>query len=114
MVFYDSKTREKRIVGTETSMRSIESICLFKDGVEPSWEDLSNVKGGEWWTRKLVSNEVLDAWWTNTVMALVGCTLENGDDITGFRMVDKSKAGDNKTNVKIELWLRTKVYQDVV
>jgi len=41
-------------------------------------------------------------------MGLVGCTIENGDDITGARVVDKSKVGDAKTIVKLELWVRSK------
>jgi len=108
-VFYDSKLREKRPVGTDQDSRVLESLSLFKAGVEPSWEDAANIRGGEWWMRKAVTPAVLDNWWTNIVLGLVGCTIENSDDICGVRVVDKSKAGDGRTFVKIELWLRTKV-----
>jgi len=107
-VFYDSKLREKRPVGTDQDSRVLESLSLFKAGVEPSWEDAANIRGGEWWMRKAVTPAVLDNWWTNIVLGLVGCTIENSDDICGVRVVDKSKAGDGRTFVKIELWLRTK------
>jgi len=33
------------------------------------------------------------------VLGLAGCTIENGDEITGARVVDKSKMGDAKTIV---------------
>jgi len=39
---------------------------------------------------------------------LVGCTIEKGDEITGARVVDKSKPGEGRTIVKIEIWLRSK------
>jgi hypothetical protein len=33
------------------------------------------------------------------VLGLVGCTIENGDEIAGARVVDKSKVGDGRTIV---------------
>jgi hypothetical protein len=95
-------------VGKDGEERCIESFSLFKKDIEPSWEDDGNIRGGEWWFRKPVPAAVLDKWWEILVMGLVGCTIENGDDITGARVVDKSKVGDAKTIVKLELWVRSK------
>jgi hypothetical protein len=97
------------MVGTDQDSRTLESLSIFKTGIEPSWEDAANIRGGEWWMRKAVTPGVLDQWWTNIVLGLVGCTIEGSDDIAGARVVDKSKAGDGRTFVKIELWLRSKV-----
>lgn len=107
-VFYDCKNRELKRVGKDGEERCIESFSLFKKDIEPSWEDDGNIRGGEWWFRKAVQPAVLDKWWNNLVLGLVGCTIENGDDITGARVVDKSKAGDGRTIVKVELWVRSK------
>ena len=98
-VFYDGRNRFKQRVGKEGEERSIESFSLFKNNVEPSWEDDANIRGGEWWMRKPVQPANLDRWWNNLVLGLVGCTIENGDEITGARVVDKSKLGDGKTIV---------------
>lgn len=46
-------------------------------------------------------------YWNNLVLGLIGCTIENGDEITGARVVDKSANG-GRTMFRIELWLRTK------
>jgi translation initiation factor 4E len=89
----DPKTKEKRLVGKEGEERAIECFSLFKKGIEPSWEDDANIRGGEFWMRKPIANAaVLDKWWNNLVLALVGSTVENGDEITGARVVDKSKS----------------------
>jgi len=107
-VFYDGKNREKRLVGKTGEERVIESFSMFKKDIEPSWEDDGNIRGGEWWIRKVLPPAVLDKLWENLVLGLAGCTIENGDDISGARVVDKSKMGDGRTIVKIELWLRNK------
>jgi hypothetical protein len=128
-VFYDGKERMRRRVGKEGEERIIESFALFKNGIEPSWEDDGNIRGGEWWIRRQVQPGMLDRWWENLVrlamlfmllfeappphtlthkplnrssaqvLGLVGCTIENGDDIAGARVVDKSKVGDGRTIV---------------
>lgn len=43
---------------------------LFKEGIEPKWEDPKNLKGGSWTApvpNKGDSKKTLDAWWLNTV-----------------------------------------------
>ena len=67
MVFYDGKDRTRRRVGNEGEERVIESFSLFKNGIEPSWEDDGNIRGGEWWIRKQVQPGMLDRWWENLV-----------------------------------------------
>lgn len=92
-MFLDPKLREKRHVGKDGEERVIDCFSLFKKGIEPSWEDDANIRGGEFWMRKSINNgALLDKWWNNLVLALVGCTIENGDEITGARVVDKSKS----------------------
>lgn len=44
---------------------------LFKEGIEPKWEDPKNAKGGVWTasipTNKGDPKKVVDAWWLNSV-----------------------------------------------
>ena len=64
-VFSEGKMRRR--VGKEGEERVIESFALFKSGIEPSWEDDSNIRGGEWVIRKQPQPVVLDRWWENLV-----------------------------------------------
>lgn len=48
----------------------------------------ANIRGGEFWMRKTLCNgAILDKWWNSSVMALVGCPVKDGDEITGARVV---------------------------
>ena len=44
---------------------------LFKEGIEPKWEEPKNAKGGAWTasipTNKGDPKKVVDAWWLNSV-----------------------------------------------
>jgi hypothetical protein len=70
-VFYDGMKREKRRVGKDGEERAIECFSLFKKDIEPSWEDDSNIRGGEWWLRKAVQPGQLDSLWQNLVSGAV-------------------------------------------
>jgi translation initiation factor 4E len=58
---------------------------LFKDGVEPKWEDPSNKQGGSWTVnlpKKM--HEQLDDMWLNLILACIGDTLGNGEMVCGI------------------------------
>jgi hypothetical protein len=82
--------------------RVIESFSLFKKGIVPAWEDPVNAKGSEYFLR-LTNHSLMDSYWENLVLGLVGETVDSGDEVCGVRVVDKSRAG---TQYRIELWLR--------
>lgn len=107
-VFFDGDCKKK--VGPD--QRTIEEFSLFKKGIEPEWGDPANVTGGEWYCRQALEPEVLDLYWENLVLAVVGETIEdavNGkadtDVINGIRVQDKSR---NYTLFKIEIWINTR------
>jgi hypothetical protein len=110
-VFYDGKAGKKR-VGKPPDDRQIESFSLFKDGISPEWEDSANMSGGEWNLRKSSrdgrDSPMIDDWWQNIVLGLVGHTIEDKDEICGARIVDKSGNKGSNQVFRIELWLRTK------
>ena len=109
-VFYDGKARKR--VGKPPDDRQIESFSLFKDGISPEWEDSANMSGGEWNLRKSSrdgrDSPMIDDWWQNIVLGLVGHTIEDKDEICGARIVDKSGNKGSNQVFRIELWLRTK------
>ena len=93
--------------------KSVESIQLFKKGIKPEWEDVANANGGEWTVRKpfdLRTGE-LDTLWENLVMGLVGEQIDDGDEICGARVVDKSRG--RQSIFRLEMWYRDSSKEDV-
>mmetsp|Transcript_3016 Transcript_3016/g.4600 ORF Transcript_3016/g.4600 Transcript_3016/m.4600 type:complete len:190 (+) Transcript_3016:64-633(+) len=91
----------------EIDGRTIAGFCLFKKGIKPAWEDTANSSGAEWVCRNARSFEIADAYWENLVYGLIGETIDEGDEICGCRIVNKT-TNSGKINVKIELWLRSR------
>ncbi len=103
-VFFDGDSKKR--VGSNNEI--IEEYSLFKKGIEPEWDDPRNKPGGEWFWRAGMDGEVLDLFWQNIVLGVIGETMEDptmGFHINGARVVDKSK---NYPIFKLELWLDTK------
>ncbi|CAM9403103.1 unnamed protein product, partial [Heterosigma akashiwo] len=100
VVFFDGQTKKK--VGD----RQVESLSIFKKGISPEWEDPANQSGGEWTCRKNLDPNVLNTYWENLVLGLIGETIDDADEICGARVVDKSK-GDRPI-YRLELWVRGK------
>lgn len=94
-----------RATRSKVNGRFLEAIGLFKTGPKPEWEDPLNLKGGHWECRKAFPLDVLDNVWEDLCMALVGETLENGRDVVGARVVDKSKS--RKVEYRLEVWIST-------
>eukprot|EP01104_Vermistella_antarctica_P000007 TRINITY_DN0_c1_g1_i1.p1 TRINITY_DN0_c1_g1~~TRINITY_DN0_c1_g1_i1.p1 ORF type:complete len:297 (-),score=86.34 TRINITY_DN0_c1_g1_i1:133-1023(-) len=76
---------------------------IFKEGIQPKWEDPVNSKGGKWVlmvpTRERKSK--LDELWLWTMLAVVGEQFAEGDEICGA-VVSLRKGQD-----KISLWIRS-------
>jgi hypothetical protein len=89
---------------------SIESLQIFKKGVRPMWEDVANANGGEWQARSSFDLSTLSSVWENLVMGLVGEQIDAGDEITGARVVDKSR-GRNMV-FRLELWYRNSSHEN--
>lgn len=103
-VFFDGDYRKR--VGLSNEI--IEEYSLFKKGIEPEWSDPKNGPGGEWFWRTNLDGELLDAFWQNMVLGVIGETIEDpalGAHINGARVVDKGK---NYPIFKLELWIDTK------
>ena len=103
-VFFDGDSKKKVGDNNET----IEEFSLFKKGIEPEWSDPKNKTGGEWFWRANLDGEILDLFWQNMVLGVIGESIEDpslGAHINGARVVDKGK---NYPIFKIELWIDTK------
>ena len=82
--------------------REISSVCLFRDGIEPKWEDPKNTKGGEIAIRKFNSFAEMDKFWTILTTMCVGEQIS--EHITGIRVVDSSVEKKKKILHRIEIW----------
>ncbi len=110
-VFFDGETKKK--VGPKN--KTVVEYNLFKRGIEPEWADPQNATGGSFFIRQSLEMNVLDMFWQNLVMGLVGESLEDNSDITsdktgtncicGARVVDK---GRNMPIFRVELWINTR------
>jgi hypothetical protein len=81
----------------------VNSFSIFKKGIKPEWEDNANKSGGEWFCRKRMEPAQLDEYWLNLVLGMIGETIDKGNEITGCRVVDKSK---QQIIYRMELWFR--------
>jgi translation initiation factor 4E len=100
-VFFDGEAR-KLVDG-----KTVEEYSLFKKGIEPEWGDAANVTGGEFFCRQFFESEVLDLYWQNLVLAVIGEALEKDGScvVNGCRVLDKSRG---YPQFKLELWLQAR------
>ncbi|KAF5838073.1 eukaryotic initiation factor [Dunaliella salina] len=89
-------------IKTPGQLQPSATFYLFKDGIEPKWEDPRNFNGGSW-TANVPnrSKPLLDAWWLNSVLACIGEQFTEGEEICGVAVNVRAK-GD-----RIELWTKT-------
>ncbi|XP_030675016.1 eukaryotic translation initiation factor 4E isoform X1 [Nomascus leucogenys] len=74
---------------------------LFKDGIEPMWEDEKNKRGGRWLItlNKQQRRSDLDRFWLETLLCLIGESFDDySDDVCGA-VVNVRAKGD-----KIAIW----------
>jgi translation initiation factor 4E len=78
---------------------------LFRDGVQPMWEDPCNVEGGKFvlsMPKKDSRTGRCDEWWLYTVLAVVGETMDaHGNQICGAVLSIR------KSQDRIALWLKS-------
>ena len=78
---------------------------MFREGVEPKWEDPMNENGGEWYFRRGMQLDKFDEYWEEIVLAMIGEVLDPGtEEVCGVRIVDKSR--DNRRAYRLEVWFR--------
>lgn len=75
---------------------------IFKEHIEPKWEDPANAKGGKWTVTIPPKSRVssLDQMWLWTILACIGETVRSPDDVCGL-VVSVRKAGD-----RVQIWTR--------
>ena len=97
-IFYDGFSRK------EEAGRYVGSLSLYKKGVNP---DSRAASGNIRLTfSKPMSVELLDLFWENGVLGLIGETIDELNDINGYTIIDHSIKGD-VTHFSVELSMKT-------
>jgi len=75
---------------------------IFKEHIEPKWEDAANSRGGKWTVSvpPKTRGSNLDQMWLWTVLACIGETIRAPDDVCGL-VVSVRKAGD-----RVQIWTK--------
>lgn len=84
---------------------------MFKDGIQPEWEDEFNANGGRWiinFPRKGDDLKQFDDAWLWTLLALIGEYFEDSDDLCGV-VISPRKAQN-----RLALWTRDARKPEVV
>jgi translation initiation factor 4E len=85
---------------------------MFKDGVEPNWEDGENSEGGKWLInfnrRSEAELKYFDDCWMWTVLALIGEFFEDSDEICGVVISPRTKQN------RLALWTKNARNEDAV
>lgn len=88
-----------------SQMATNSNYHLFRQGIQPMWEDPANVNGGKFVLtipKKDSKNGRCDEWWLYTVLAMIGETMDlHGDQVAGA-VVSIRKSQD-----RIALWLKS-------
>jgi len=88
---------------TPSRLVSGSDFSLFKSGVEPKWEDTHNQYGGKWTflIPKSPNKSQLDNCWLNVVLAAVGETFDEGEEICGIVVNIRTKQD------RLSIWTKT-------
>ena len=92
----------------EVDGRIIDGFSIFKKGIIPDYCDVVNRDGAELSCRRNFPPDVLDTYWENLVLGLIGETIDDDDQICGARVVDKT-GKSNRAIYRLELWYRSKL-----
>ncbi|NXG72409.1 IF4E factor, partial [Baryphthengus martii] len=84
---------------------------LFKDGIEPMWEDNQNKRGGRWLITlaKQQRHTELDRFWLETLLCLIGEMFDEYSDEVCGAVINIRAKGD-----KIAIWTREAENQEGV
>ncbi|KAL7719529.1 Eukaryotic translation initiation factor 4E [Entamoeba marina] len=75
---------------------------LFREEIEPKWEDPENAKGGRWihyHSRNEGKDEYINQKWINTMLACIGEDFPNSEEVKGCVFSSK------KNQIRISLWV---------
>jgi translation initiation factor 4E len=96
---------KKFVRETAESRSVVDALMVFREGVKPEWEDSTNATGGhfQFQLKPSLGGGVIDEYWNNIVLGMIGGTIEPAEMITGIRLVDKLNQS-RSASIRIEVW----------
>ena len=85
-------------VAHQDSYLKVGTLCFFKEGIKPEWEDPVNTKGGNFTYKPKSDLTKALKFWENFVFALVTNNIPHMDEVCGIRVVEKNQFH------KFEIW----------
>eukprot|EP01025_Chloroclados_australasicus_P044621 TRINITY_DN4849_c0_g1_i1.p1 TRINITY_DN4849_c0_g1~~TRINITY_DN4849_c0_g1_i1.p1 ORF type:complete len:238 (-),score=36.49 TRINITY_DN4849_c0_g1_i1:326-1039(-) len=89
------------------SLKPRADLYFFKENVKPDWEEPVNQDGGCWSLLVPKSSEskvLLDRWWMNMLMEVVGEQFDHGEEICGVCCHIRRGSENMKNPDRIALW----------
>ena len=117
-LFYDGYT-QKGLKITDRSRGETEgklyipnAWSFFEKGVNPTWDDPSNIDGAEWSIRKFNGLKDISGMWMTTLVDLVGEMFDYSHHIKGIRIVDSTLP--EKPMYRLEVWFDKVEVSDII
>eukprot|EP00754_Rhynchopus_humris_P018433 Rhum_TRINITY_DN14601_c15_g1::Rhum_TRINITY_DN14601_c15_g1_i1::g.104898::m.104898/K03259/EIF4E; translation initiation factor 4E len=90
-------------IKSPTAITKGSTYYLFRDGVQPAWEDPVCAKGGEWkvWAPPGRQRADLDMLWVVLTLQLIGEQFANSEDVCGIAVETRAKSD------RFSLWTKT-------
>ena len=105
-----NQLRKFKLSSKEGESRQIESVCLFKEGIHPSWEDESNIQGCSiQYNFNFICNDVIDNIWRKMLVDTASGELIGFAHLNGIRILEKFSPS---RKIKVEFWYNTNVQED--
>mmetsp|Transcript_68917 Transcript_68917/g.223382 ORF Transcript_68917/g.223382 Transcript_68917/m.223382 type:complete len:97 (-) Transcript_68917:102-392(-) len=84
----------------------LDALMTFREGITPEWEHPAKADGGHVQVQlsPLLGGAIIDEYWNNLVLAMIGETLESSNRVVGAYFVDK-RSGKRRVIDKIRLEL---------
>lgn len=101
---------KKFVRETADSRSVVDALMVFREGIKPEWEDETNATGGhfQFQLKAALGGGIIDEYWNNIILGMVGGTIEPAEMITGARLVDKRQ--QRSSFVRVEVWFSN--YED--
>jgi len=97
---------------TEGTIYIPNAWSFFEKGVNPTWDDPSNINGAEWSIRKFNGLKDISGMWMTALLDLVGETFEYSHHIKGIRIVDSTLP--EKPMYRLEIWFDKVEMSDII
>jgi hypothetical protein len=82
----------------------VEAFSVFREGIRPTWDDPRNAKGGHYELTGIFTLDNIDCMWEQTLPMIVALGNTN---ITGARIVDKTRIDLNSILYRLEIWFQS-------